>query len=197
MGRITKTWFFGLLVIAALFVQDAGALSIGNDPLHDSLLDAVCSIGRTPAEFDCKVYKYTSGAYPEKYVYSYQISNINSDAGLSFSSAGMRDGANTFDAGYDSPIDVVTPETWPVAGSPPRSAYALFTYPILSNGPTATSTALWSIRDYAPNLGNGKLSGTTSAVPRPATGDVLTPTTEPATVVLLGTCGLVTAARQI
>jgi hypothetical protein len=197
MGRITKTWFFGLLVIAVLFVQDAGALSIGNDPLHDSLLDAICSIGRTPAEFDCKVYKYTSGTYADKYVYTYQISNINSDAGLSFSSAGMRDGANTFDAGYDSLIDVVTPEAWPVAVSPPGSAYALFTCPILSNGPTATSTALWSIRDRAPNPGNGRLSGTTPAVPRPATGNVFAPATEPATVVLLGTCGLVTAARQI
>jgi hypothetical protein len=197
MGRITKTWFFGLLVIAALFAQDAKAVPVGDDPLYDSLLDAVCSLGRTPAEAGCKVYEYTPRTYAEKYVYTYKISNIDSDAGLSFFSVGTWDGVNVLDAGYEPPIDVAAPEMWTVVESPPQSVDALFTNPILSYGATKTSTVLGCASDYAPILGNGKLFGTTSCVPRPATGDVLAPTTEPATVVLLGTCGLVTTARQI
>ena len=197
MGCIAKIWFLGLLVIAELFVQDASALPAGEKLLYDGLLDAVCSIGRTTPGHQHKGYKYTSDTYADKYVYTYQLSNINSDAALSSLSAAIWDGANAFDAGYDSFIDVVTPEPWLVAKRPPRSAYALFTNPTLSNGPTATSTAFWSTRDYAPDPGNGTLSGTTSRVPHPAAKNVLTPTPVPAATVLLGASGLVTAARQI
>jgi hypothetical protein len=197
MKCIAKTWFFGLLAVATLLAQDAKALPVGDDPLYDSLLDAVCSIGRGPAEAGCKVYKYTSGTYTEKYVYTHPISNIDSDARLSFFSVATWDGFNVLDAGYEPPIDVVAPEISTVVESPPRSVDALFTNPILSYGATKTSTVLGFVSDYAPTLGNGKLFGTTSGIPHSATEDLRTPTAEPATVVLLGTCGLVTAARQI
>lgn len=197
MGCIAKTWFFGLLAVATLLVQDAKALPVGDDPLYDSLLDAVCSIGRTPAEAGCKVYEYTSGTYAEKYVYTHQISNIDSDAGLSFFSVGTWDGANVLDAGYEPPIDVATPEIWTVVESPPQSVDALFTNPILSYGATKTSTVLWFVSDYAPTRGNGTLLGATSGIPRSATEDLLTPIPGPAPTVLLGTCGLVTVAQKI
>lgn len=197
MTNIVKTLSFALLVLAAMFVQAAKAVSDGDKLLEDFLYDVTFSTGAGSAEVDCETQRYSSGFYAEKYVYNYQIANINSDAGPKFSSPAIRDGANTFDAGYDSPIDVVTPETWPVVGSSPQSVDALFIYPILSNGHNTTSTALWFVSDYAPDLGNGKLSATTSAVPRLATRDVLTPVPEPAKIVLFGTCGLVTVGRRI
>ncbi|MHC4676236.1 MAG: hypothetical protein ACYTBZ_27405, partial [Planctomycetota bacterium] len=154
-----------------------------------SSLDTTFSIGSGSAEVHCDVYKYTSGTYADKYVYAYQISNIDSEVGLSYFSVGILDGANAFDPDCEPQIDVIVPDFWTAVGSPAQSVDALFTNPLHSD---TASTVLWFVSDYASTLGSGALCGTASGIPHASTGDLLTPVPEPATIVLLGTCGLLT-----
>ncbi|MHC4424217.1 MAG: hypothetical protein ACYSWR_06055 [Planctomycetota bacterium] len=186
MGGIRKILFLGLLVITALFVRDASALPVGDKSLYDSLSDVTFSIGSGSAEVDCEVYKYTSGAYADKYVYAYQISNIDSGIGLSFFSVGIFDGASAFDADFEPLLGVANPDIWVVVGSPAQSVDGLFSSPIHSDSPITISTVLWFVSDGPPTLGNGALFGTAYGVPHYASGDVLTPIAEPATFVLFG-----------
>lgn len=196
MGGITRIWFLGLLIITTVFIRDASALPDGNKWLYDSLYDVTFNIGSGTAEVDCDVYKYTSGTYEEKYVYAYQISNVDSGIGLSFFSVGIFDGANAFDADYELLMGVANPDIWEVVDSPAQSVDGLFSSPIYSDGPLATSTVLWFVSDYAPTSGKGTLFGTASGMPEHATGDLLTPIPEPVTIVLLGICGLLTIIRK-
>ena len=195
MRVIRKILFLGLLIITALFVRDAGALPVGDKSLYDSLSDVVFSIGSGSAEVDCEVYKYTSGVYEDKYVYTYQISNIDSGIGLSFFSVGILDGANAFDADYEL-LGGINPTNWNMVGSLAQSVDALFTSPIQSEGPVTTSTVLWFVSDYESALGSGALFGTSSGIPYYGTGNLLAPIPEPATLVLLGTVGLLTLTRR-
>ena len=196
MGDVRKILFLGLLVITALFVRDASALPVGDKSLHDSLSDVTFSIGSGSAEVDCEVYKYTSGTYADKYVYAYQISNIDSGIGLSFFSVGILDGASAFDADFEPLLGVANPDIWVVVGSPAQSVDALFTSPIHSEEVITTSTVLWFVSDYASTLGNGALFGTLSGTPYYATGKLLTPVPEPATIVLLGISGLLAFTQK-
>ena len=195
MGGITKIRFLGLLIITTVFIRDASALPNGKW-LYDSLYDVTFNIGSGSAEVDCEVYnKYTSET--EKYVYAYQISNVDSGVGLSFFSVGILDGANAFDADYDESLSgVAIPAQWEVVGSPAQSVDGLFSSPIYSDGPLTTSAVLWFVSDYAPTSGKGTLFGTASGTPEHTTGDLLTPIPEPATIVLLGIGGLLTIIRK-
>ena len=197
MGGITKIRFLGLLIITTLFVRDASALPDGDKWLYDGISDVTFSIGSGTAKVDCDVYKYRTGDYANKYVYAYQISNVDSGVGLSFFSVGILDGANAFDADYDESLSgVAIPAQWAVVGSPAQSVDGLFSSPIYSDGPLTTSAVLWFVSDYAPTSGKGTLFGTSSGTPEHATGDLLTPIPEPATIVLLGICGLLTIIRK-
>jgi len=180
MRGIRKIWFFGFLLVAILFTQDARAIPVGG--VLDANHTETFAIGTGSATVDCKVYSYTSG----EYVYTYQISNIDSDIGLSFFSVGILDGADTFDADFEPLLGVVNPDLWAVVGSPAQSVDGLFSSPIYSDGPITTSTVLWFVSDDPPILGNGTLFGTASGTAHYASGDILTPIPEPATFVLFG-----------
>jgi len=187
-----------MLIVVTQFTQKATALPVGDKFLYDSLDDVTFAIGSGVAELDCEVYKYTSGGYADKYVYTYKISNISSGIGLSFFSVGIKDGANAFDPDYDSLPGAVNPTVWDVVyTSPPaskvESVEGLFTYTI-DDG--FSSVLLWFVSDYSSGSGNSALFGTLSGVAHYATGDLLAPVPEPATFVLLGIGGLMALARK-
>lgn len=152
MGGIRRIWFLGLLIAVTLFVREASALPVGDRWLYDSLSDVVFNIGSGSAEVDCEVYKYTSGVYEGKYVYTCRISNIDSEIGLSFFSVGILDGANAFDADFEPLLGVANPDLWAVVGSPAQSVDGLFSSPIYSDGPITTSTVLWFVSDDPPHF---------------------------------------------
>lgn len=179
------------LLVAILFVQNASAIPGGG--VLDANHTGTFAFEYGSAEVDCEVYKYTPGEYTSQYVYTYQISNIDSGIGLSFFSVGIKDGANALDPHHDLGAGVA-PTNWDTVGSPVQSVDGLFTSPIY-NG--LSSEVLWFASDYASTLGEAALFGTSSGSPKYAGGGVLTPVPEPATILLLGIGGaLITLTRK-
>jgi len=177
--------FVVLLLVATLFAQKARAIPAGG--VLDASHSETFIIEDGFATVESKVYSYTPG----EYVYTYQISN-DSAVGLSFFSVGIEDGANAFDPQHD-PGTGVAPANWDTVGSPVQSVGALFTSPIY-NG--FSSEVLWFASNYASALGEGALFGTSSGVPKFATGDVFTPLPEPATIFVLGLGGALVALTR-
>ena len=182
--------FLALLIVATLFAQDASAIPAGG--VIDANHSETFNIATGFAEVDCKVYKYTSGDYEGKYIYTYQISNIDSGIGLSLSSVGILDGASAEYASYDTIADV-DPTNWAVIGSPAQSVDALFVNTI-GNG--QSSALLWFVSDDASTFGKGMLFGMSSGIPYYATVDLLTPVPEPATLTLFGIGALITLTKK-
>jgi len=184
MKMIRKIGFFSLLVAAALFAQNAGAIPVGG-VLYESY-SGTFDTGFGLALVDCEVYEYTSG----EFIYTYQIFN-NSTIGFSFFSVGIPEGADAWSPSVDSdPITGwVDPVFWTVAGSPVQSVDYLFADTI---DYAETSALLWFVSSHPSNPGLGTLFGRNVST----TGEVLTPVPEPATFVLLGTAGIWILTRK-
>ncbi|MHC4647516.1 MAG: PEP-CTERM sorting domain-containing protein [Planctomycetota bacterium] len=178
-----QIWFAVFLFVSALLAQTAAAVPVGDKDLCAGTPDVTCSIGFGAAQVDCEVYEYTSDAYAGKYLYTYQISNVDSGIGLKFFSVGIMDAANAYDADCDVPDGAIAPALWASSGSSYKSVDAQFTVAITEG---QSSAILWYISDYAPGAGPAALFGTYSGMPYYATADVLAPVPEPAGICLLG-----------
>jgi hypothetical protein len=140
-------------------------------------------------------YGYTSGTYQDKYVYAYQITNVDCGLGLSSFSVSIviSDGASAYDADYEELTGAVNPALWATVGNPVQSVDALFT-DTLENGDS--SARLWFVSNYAAGYSTSALHCMSGGVSHYTTADVLSPIPEPATVFLLGLGALVAFRRK-
>jgi len=186
--RVTRKFgFFSLLVVATLFAlpQNADAVPVPVGWTMDDHDITTFIIGSGSAVVNSNVYYgYTSGPYQDKYVYTYKISNIDSGIGFSFFSVGILDGANAFAPDVEEVMGTVSPTYWTTVASPVQGVNALFADITISDG--ESSAILWFVSDHPSTSGNGALYCMSSGSPYYATGDLLTPIPEPATIVLLG-----------
>ncbi len=196
MRATGKFRWLSLLFIAALFAHNALATPVPIGWTSHNNDTAVFTIGGGSAEVASDVYYgYTSGPYMNKYVYAYQITNVDSGLGLSHFSVSIviNSGTSAYDADYEELTGAVNPALWATVGDPVQSVDALFTDTI-ENGDS--SARLWFVSDYAAGYSTSALHCMSGGVSHYATADVLSPIPEPATVALLGLGALVVFRRK-
>jgi hypothetical protein len=177
---------FLLLVI---FAQNVSAIPTGSKTPVWSETPTFFNFDNSPiAEIDCNVWKYDLGPY----LYTYQIMNT-SNTHLSYFMLEILDTTEVESVNYDlDELDWVAPDIWAVNASG-QSINALFNTNVLDIG--EVSALLWYLSDYEPIWGAGTLVGTPVSQVF-ATADLPTPIPEPATLLLLGTGGLVAVIRK-
>jgi len=186
-----------LLFIATLLVHNAAEATpvpIGWTS-HDSDT-AVFTMGSGSTTVSSDVYYgYASGPYEDKYVYAYQITNVDCGLGLSSFSVSIvvSGGASAYDADYEELTGAVNPAFWATVGNPAQSVDALFTDTIDTG---ESSARLWFVSDYAAGYSTSALHCMSGGDSHYATADVLSPVPEPATVFLLGLGALMAFRRK-
>ena len=176
---------FGLLLLA----QSAFAAPPGGTPITATVN---FDIGGGTAKVDSGAYLINSGSYEGKYAYTYQITNIDSGANLSFLSIGINNGVVIDDWNHD--IAAINPAIWtPVADNllPPvttaQSFEALFNTQTIKSG--NTSAVLWFVSENVPGFSQGALFGNSTAGPQYDTEQLIAPVPEPATLSLVAIGG--------
>ena len=184
---------FVILFVLVLLPNSAHAVPQGDMSLYDSVLDVPFNIGSGNAEVDSHVYIYTSGGYVDKYLYTYQITNVDSGIGLLDFSVCMIDGANAYALDVDPVLDCIEPSLWEISDPPFRTVAAHFTTAITDD---ISSALLSYVSDDAPGLADATLFGTFSGSPYYAEAEVLAPVPEPYTLVLFAIGAMILAKRN-
>jgi len=180
-----------LLFVISAQNTNANPIPTGGTSLYDEPQPMAFSHdGSTIATVECDVFEYEST--PFEYVYTYQITN-DSAAGLSWFSVKI-DGVGVCDDPAPDFADGtgVEPDDWRIVNSPGQSVEGVFYSTI---GSSESSAVLWFASDYGPGLGEGALVGLSSDYVF-ATGPLLVPIPEPATLVLLVAGGLIAFTRK-
>jgi hypothetical protein len=194
-GFSTKFRVLCLLFAVALFAHNAGATPVPVGWSSHNSDTTAFTIGSGSTTVASDVYGYDSGPYQDKYVYAYQITNVDCGLGLSSFSVSIvvSDGASAYDADYEELAGAVNPALWTTVGNPAQSVDALF-IDTIENG--ESSARLWFVSDYASGYSTSALHCMSGGTSYYATGDVLSPVPEPATIALLGLGALIAFRRK-
>jgi hypothetical protein len=193
MMKLQAVLRFGVLFVLVLSPRSAHAVPQGDISPYDSLLDVPFNIGSGHAEVDSQVYTYTSGDYIGRYLYTYQITNVDSAIGLMDFSVCIIDGANAYALDVDPVLNCIAPSLWEIADPPFQTAAAHFTTAITDGH---SSSLLSYVSDYAPGFAEAALFGTFSGSPYYTEADLLAPVPEPYTLVLLAIGAMILAKRN-
>ena len=181
-----------LLVLLTLFVSNASAIPVGGTPLGDPRTE-IFDIG---ASVVCNVYQYSFNQLV-RFVYTYQITNNDDMADISFFSVTMGNpSVSVWSPAVDSdPFgDCIDPAYWGIVNSPLQSVNAVFANS-LGNG--KTSSTLWFASDTGPGTASGTLFGTApDGTHVSSIGNLLAPVPEPATFALIGLGALMGLKRK-
>jgi len=145
--------------------------------------DVIFNLGTGTAEVDSKVYQHNESG---EYLYTYQITNIDSSVDISFFSVGISSGSPAYDPAYDvDPFsDDINPTFYTTSGSPVQTVDYLFSNTI---GIGQQSSLLYFLSSDGPgDCTCATLYGANVS----ADGYLLSPAPEPATITLLGSSGL-------
>lgn len=170
-------------------IIDGGTLLDGTTQSFFSLTDPFPEVATVTSQ----VYNnYPQGPYFDKFVYTYQITNI-STAGISFFSVNILGADEPESPGWETIGDSIDPSYWVFAASPP-SVDGYFNNKIADG---ESSSLLYFVSDNPPGLGEGTLVGMdTNYNFVNATGNLTVPVPEPVTIILLGGGWLIAIRRR-
>jgi len=162
---------------------------------HDSGISTFTNMSGGAAVADVTWHVYSdygaSSGLEGSCVYAYQISNT-SGAGLSFFSVEIPVSAVIGTTDHDVSVGDVPPDLWGVVGGDPQSVEAMFTQTV---GAGESSYLLWFACDQGAGWAEGALVGMSGGYVF-ATGDIMAPVPEPATIAVLGVGGILVLVRK-
>lgn len=180
------------MLVTIVMTQGVFALPAGSTVSVQTLNDSAFNFFTGgSAQVDCEVLRFTSGEYLNQYLYTYKITNVNSNVNLNSFAVGIFPGEDAFLPGHE-PSPGIAPAFEIISMDGQTAASVNYTFgSVIKN--TQSSSLLWFVSSHAPMTANvGMLTGFSSGLPSGSIGTLLTPDVpEPATMILFGLGSLV------